>query len=62
MESIIPHDIECFLMELGTLRIETPGAYEAFARAAADILYTKYCVIQNASLPVFPAREAPFQA
>ena len=54
MDNPIPHDIEYFLTELTTFEADAPGAFEAYARAAATLLYNKYCVWQNSSMDVLP--------
>jgi len=54
VDNPIPHDIEYFLTELTTFEADAPGAFEAYARAAATLLYNKYCVWQNSSMDVLP--------
>jgi len=54
MDNPIPYDIEHFLTELTTFDVNAPGAFEAYARAAATLLYNKYCVWQDSSMTVLP--------
>lgn len=54
MDKGIPQDIEYFLTELNSFDIDSPKAFEAYARAAAELLYYKYCVWQDASMDVLP--------
>lgn len=54
MNELIPYDIEYFLTELNTFPTDAPGACEAYARAVASLLYTKYCVLQSPSLRIMP--------
>jgi hypothetical protein len=64
MNNLLPRDIEGFLEDLTTFQAGVPCAFEAFARAAAGLLYDKYFVIQDASLevlgyPAEPRHESP---
>lgn len=52
MSTLIPQDIESFLYEIGTLQGSAPGAFEAYAKNAAALLWEKYVVLKDPSIQV----------
>ena len=54
MSRLIPQDIETFLHELGTLPGGAPGPFEQYAKAAAALLWEKYCILEDPSIQILP--------
>lgn len=52
MSRLIPADIEYFLEEAGRSPSKNSGAYEAYIRTVATLLFDKYCIIKNASIEI----------
>ena len=58
MSKLIPQDIEDFLYDLGTRRDRVPDAFEEYAKAAAALLWEKYCILEDPSIQIMPCLTA----
>jgi hypothetical protein len=54
MSKSLPQDVEAFLYALGTFEQAVPGAFEAYVKTAATLLWEKYVMFEGASMDSTP--------
>jgi hypothetical protein len=54
MSKPLPLDVEEFLYALGTFEQAVPGAFEAYAKTAATLLWEKYVMFEDALIDTTP--------
>jgi hypothetical protein len=55
MSTPIPREVDDFLFALGTFEEGAPQAFEEYAKTSANLLWAKYVLFADASIPINPA-------
>lgn len=55
MNTQIPREVDDFLFALGTFEDGDPQAFEEYAKTSANLLWAKYVMFADDSIPINPA-------
>ncbi len=54
MSTLIPREVDDFLVALGTFEEGNPDAFEEFAKTSANLLWGKYVLLTDVSTRINP--------